>query len=149
MNWDTLLTLVVCYITSSQQAAESFKSELFYYPWTCYTVPLIASEYIISDVLAQATSCHEGDMLLACLIFARQAALEGAHVHPPYQKWFQVHACTIINGWPYAIFDWDGAWVCYIRIGLALTSTPQRSSCTLFFVIWRHWCPLNLPTVWR
>ena len=91
MNWDPLLTLVVCYITSSQQAAESFKSESIFYPRTCHTVPLIASEYIISDVLAQATSCHEEDMLIACLIFARQAALEGAHIHPPYQKWFQVH----------------------------------------------------------
>ena len=55
----------------------------------------LASEYVF-DVLAQATTCFEADMLTACFIFARQAALEGAHVHPPYQKWFQVYTCRIL-----------------------------------------------------
>ena len=55
----------------------------------------LASEYVL-DLLAQATTCHEGDMLTACLIFARQAALEGAHIHPPYEKWFQVHIYVCI-----------------------------------------------------
>ena len=47
------------------------------------------TEYI-SELVGQATTMMEGNLLSICLILARQAALEGAHVHPPYQQWFQV-----------------------------------------------------------
>lgn len=67
------------------------------YPWSLRSVIFfVASEYVVG-LLGQATTYCEGDMLTACLIFARQAALEGAHVHPPYQKWFQVCHMQLIR----------------------------------------------------
>lgn len=95
--------MAVCYITSSQEAANCFKGTMAMIRGPSKVATdlvslslahsplwfLLLLEYIV-NLLAQATTSHDEDMFSSCLIFARQAALEGAHIHPPYHKWFQV-----------------------------------------------------------
>lgn len=50
---------------------------------------IILTDYI-TQLFAQATTSSEGELLRSCLILARQAALEGAHIHHPYEQWFRV-----------------------------------------------------------
>ena len=88
-----VLPVVVCYITSSHGAANQFRGTvaLALRPVGVSVHAHTCTDFV-SQLVAQATTSGEGDLLNVALILARQAALEGAHVHPPYQKWFQVSA---------------------------------------------------------
>ena len=80
-------------MTSSEQAARRFKGKLLIGRiMDDIRRCVLLTDYVV-HLVAQATSLSAGELFKASLILARQAALEGPHVHPSYQRWFVVSQC--------------------------------------------------------
>ena len=62
----------------------------FLFPFLSPSLPLSLSTECIADLILLSLSQEIEDYLIASLLLARQAGLEGGHLFPPYGNWFKV-----------------------------------------------------------
>lgn len=85
LNWSAVLSFVSCFLHACDSGVRRVSD-------------LIAA--FIDRAVAEG-DCH----LLHCsLLLARQAALEGAHIFPPYRQWFKVQSVARSMPFPMASF---------------------------------------------
>ena len=50
---------------------------------------------MVSSILKTSLEECEQEGLITSFLIARQASLEGPHIFPSYQDWFQVRKCNV------------------------------------------------------